>query len=53
MDEVMIFCCICGNLMEPWDERAEWDGRLAHALCVEQQDEALDLEDMENLGYVE
>ena len=53
MDDVMVFCHLCGNLIEPWDERAQWEGRIAHAMCVEQQDMALDPEWMEDMGYEE
>jgi len=53
MNDVLIFCRICGDVMEPWDDRAEWDKRLAHTACVAEQDEALDPEWMEDMGYVE
>lgn len=51
MDEAIVFCRICGDLITPWDERAEWKGHIAHAECVALQDIPLDedlLEDYEN-----
>ena len=51
MDEAIVFCHICGGLITPWDDRAEWNGRLAHAECVAAQEEELDPEWMEDMGY--
>lgn len=53
MDDVILFCHLCGGLIEPWHERAEWSGRMAHAECVAEQDEGLDAEWMEDMGYDE
>jgi hypothetical protein len=53
MDEALLFCHICGQLIEPWDERADYEGRLAHALCVTELDDPLDPEWMEDMGYEE